>query len=188
MSKIVAVFGSSKVVPDDPWYRKGVKLGKLLAEAGLTVATGGYSGMMEAVSEGAASVGGHVLGVTAPPVFPHRARANPHVAEEITADTISERIHRLVTIADATITMPGSLGTVTEFLVAWNTNFVAPLRGATPQLQVAVGPMWRRLVDHLATEFGADDSFVTCVDNVDAAARIVIDRLGFHDHGSRVAY
>ncbi len=177
MSKIVAVFGSSKVTPADPWYREGEQLGRLLAEAGLTVATGGYSGMMEAVSAGAAAAGGHVLGITAPPVFPHRDRANPHVAEEITADTISERIHRLVTVADATVTMPGSLGTVTEFLVAWNTNFVAPFRGATPHLQVAVGPMWRRLVDHLVAEFGADDSYVTCVDDVDTAARIVIDRL-----------
>lgn len=181
MSKIVAVFGASKVGPDDYWYQEGVKLGKLLATGGLTVATGGYGGMMEAVSAGAASVGGHVIGITAPPVFPTRTGANPHVAEEVTADTISERIHRLVTVADATVTMPGSLGTVTEFVVAWNTNFVAPFRGATPHLQVAVGPMWRRLVDHLATEFGADDSFVTCVDDVETAARIVIDRLKFTD-------
>lgn len=177
----VAVFGSSAVTPADPVYAEAVHLGSLLATEGFTVANGGYAGVMEAVSLGARRAGGEVLAVTAPAVFPRRPGANPHVTREIAAATISERIHRLVDLADATIAMPGSLGTVTEFLVAWNSGFVAPFRGDRPKPHVAVGPLWPRLVELLTAEFGADPGYVTCVDDVGAAVAAV--RAGLHSAG-----
>lgn len=172
---IVAVFGSSAPSPGHPLYDQGVRLGTLLARGGATVATGGYAGLMEAVSEGAYRAGGRVIGVTAPEVFPGRSGANRYVGEEVTATTMSERIHRLVSLADATIALPGSIGTLAEFMVAWNVNYVAPFRGDRPRRQVAVGDGWRRLMSYLAEEFGTDGSYVTCVDDVEAAARVVLE-------------
>jgi hypothetical protein len=171
---VVAVFGASAAAPGDGRYEAGVQCGRLLAEAGLSVATGGYGGLMEAVSQGAAAAGGHVVGVTAPGVFPSRSGANPFVAEERAADSLTERIHELTSIAAAVIVLPGSLGTAAELMVAWNLAFVAPFSGAAPFPVVTVGSRWRRIVGTLASELDADDSLVQCVDSVDEAAAAVI--------------
>ena len=52
-TRTVTVFGSSLGEPGDTDYDTAVELGRLLAEAGYAVATGGYDGSMEAVSIGA---------------------------------------------------------------------------------------------------------------------------------------
>jgi uncharacterized protein (TIGR00725 family) len=177
-SRIVAVFGASSAAPGDDWFTAGERCGRLLAVAGFTVATGGYGGVMEAVSRGAAAAGAHVIGVTAPSVFPDRPGANDHVAEERRAASLTERIHELVSIADAAIALDGSLGTATELLVAWNVAFVAAT-GAEPRFPVvAVGQRWKALVPTLAGALDTPADLIECVDDVDAAVALVSLRLG----------
>jgi uncharacterized protein (TIGR00725 family) len=166
---IVAVFGASHAAPGDGHYEQGLACGRLLAEAGFDVATGGYGGLMEAVSEGARLAGGHVIGVTAPGVFPNREGANRHVVEERAAPSLTERIHSITAMASATITLHGSLGTATELLVAWNLAFVARFSGETPAPVVVVGAPWHGIVADLAKTLETDGSLVTCVDTVEAA-------------------
>src|SRR5258708_16993147 len=60
----VSVFGGSQPKNGSAAYAEAQELGKLLAERGHVVLTGGYIGTMEAVSRGAAEAGGHVIGVT----------------------------------------------------------------------------------------------------------------------------
>ncbi len=60
----VSVFGSSQPKEGSMAYAEAQELGKLLAQRGHIVLTGGYMGTMEAVSRGAAEAGGHVIGVT----------------------------------------------------------------------------------------------------------------------------
>lgn len=163
MSRVIAVFGSSAAVEGHAAYRRGVHLGRLLAEAGFVVATGGYGGTMEAVSRGAAEAGGVVVGVIAPAVFPTRVAANAYVAEERHAPTIARRICSLVDDSDGSVVLPGSLGTATELMVAWNDVFVST--GARPHKPlVAVTGHWRPLVELLAGTYGADPSGITLVD------------------------
>ena len=175
MNPTIAIFGSSRATSDQPLYRDAFKLGRTLAEAGFVIANGGYGGLMEATGLGAAEADGTVIGVTAPSVFPNRSGANSSVSREIVADTVALRIAHLVDTADATIALPGSLGTTAEFIVAWNTCFVAPLSGRRPQLNIAVGPRLRRLVEHLSEELGADARLITCVDSMSEAAEITIE-------------
>jgi hypothetical protein len=174
MNPTVAIFGSSRATSDQPLYRDAFKLGKTLAEAGFVIANGGYGGLMEATGLGAAEADGTVIGVTAPSVFPERSGANSSISHEIVADTIGLRIAHLVDGADATIALPGSLGTTAEFIVAWNTCFVAPMSGRRPKLNIAVGPRLRRLTEHLAEELGADASLITCVDSMSEAAEVTV--------------
>lgn len=170
---LVAVFGSSAVHPGDPLWDEGARLGRLLVEAGAEVATGGYAGLMEAVSAGAAEAGGRPVGITAPSVFPGRAGANGYVAEEIAAATLPQRIAHIVEMTDAAVALPGSLGTLAELVVAWNAAFVAPFREARPKPVVAVGPTWTRLIEQMVVSIGADDRFVVCVDHVDAVVPLL---------------
>jgi uncharacterized protein (TIGR00725 family) len=167
---VIAVFGSSGGCPGEPGYEAARTCGRLLAEAGYGVATGGYGGTMEACSRGAAEAGGRVIGVTAPGAFPQRAGANAWVAEELPAATITERLHTIMSLSAAAITLDGSIGTLTELLVAWNIAYIDRLAGLTPKPVLAVGPAWARLVPELATTIATDPSLVTLVPDVAAAA------------------
>lgn len=154
----VTVFGASKPIPGEPAYHDGVRLGRALAELGHTAVTGGYGGVMEAVSRGAAEAGGHVIGVTTPTAFPDRPGANEWVAEEITTIDLPTRIRTLIDLADAAIALPGSIGTFAELVLLWNANFITTFSGAAPVPLLAVGRVWSDILpglhDALDTERG----------------------------------
>ena len=52
MSHVISVFGSSAPQPGSADYELARDLGRRLAEAGFTVQTGGYMGVMEGLSRG----------------------------------------------------------------------------------------------------------------------------------------
>ncbi len=139
---LVVVFGSSRVLPDDPEYERAYRLGRLLAKAGYTVGSGGYQGLMEAVSRGAREAGGHVIGYTCD-IFPD-VHPNPWLSEERRTATLTERIERMATEGDAFIGLPGGIGTLAELTVVWNLLLLDHL-GAKPFL--LVGEMWPPLLD-----------------------------------------
>lgn len=175
-SPVISVFGSSAITPGQAAYREARQLGRVLAEAGARVATGGYGGTMEAVSQGASEGGGEVIGVTAPNVFPHRAGPNRFVRTEIPAHDIYERDRFLLEQASATITLPGSIGTIVEFAEAWRGALLAPPAQRKPH--VAVGESFRRLADLMIADFGVDPEAMICASTATEAARIVLERLG----------
>src|SRR6476620_8689840 len=58
----VTVFGSARFPETHPYYELARKVGRLLAQSGFTVMTGGGPGIMEAANRGAKDVGGLSLG------------------------------------------------------------------------------------------------------------------------------
>jgi len=178
MERTIAVFGASRSLPGDPHYEEAIRCGELLAHAGFAVATGGYAGTMEAVSLGARRVGGHVIGVTAPDVFPGRVGANEHVIEERQAGSLVTRIGRLVEEADGAIALWGSLGTATELLVAWNIAYVAPFSNGIRKPVVAVGEPWASIVPHLEVSLETGPGVVTVTETVEEAVRHMTAVLG----------
>jgi uncharacterized protein (TIGR00730 family) len=121
----VTVFGGSHPQPGSPAYVEAYELGRLLAEAGHTVLTGGYIGTMEAVSRGADEAGGHVIGVTCDEIEKWRGtRANAWVREERHFQTLEQRLIELVHACGAAIALPGGPGTLTEIALTWNLMIV----------------------------------------------------------------
>jgi uncharacterized protein (TIGR00725 family) len=177
MEHTIAVFGASRSVEGDGHYETAVRCGRLLARAGFAVATGGYSGAMEAVSRGAREAGGHVVGVTAPSVFPGRARANSHLTVETQADSLVERIGLLADGTAGSIALWGSLGTAAELIVAWNLAYVAPFSAAEPKPVIAVGEPWMSLIPHLETTLATSTLLVTVVEDVEMAVTEMARRL-----------
>ncbi len=175
---VVAVFGASIAQEGDPLYTQGVRCGRLLAEAGFGVATGGYGGLMEAVSLGAREAEGRVIGVTVPSLFPGRGSGNPHLTEETRARSLLERIHELADTTAAAIALPGSLGTATELLAAWNLAYVTRFGDTTPKPVVAVGEPWATLVPLLSETLATDGSLVALVPTVDDAVEAISARIG----------
>lgn len=141
--KNITVFGGSTPGPDD--YDSALQLGSMLAEAGMTVLTGGYIGTMEAVSRGAAEAGGHVIGVTCDEIESWRkVSANAWVKEERRFRTIRERLFALIESCDAALALPGGVGTLTEISIMWNhllTDAIAP------RPLILIGPTWKAVFD-----------------------------------------
>src|SRR5690606_16486103 len=90
MTMTVSVYGGGSPKPGDPAYQQAYELGRLLAEAGYTVMTGGYSGTMEATSRGAKEAGGYVIGVTVGLFERAGLSPNPAIGESIQCDQPAE--------------------------------------------------------------------------------------------------
>src|SRR5215813_4987164 len=98
----ISVFGGSQPKEGDTAYAEAQELGRLLAQHGRTVLTGGYIGTMEAVSRGASEAGGHVIGVTCEEIENWRKVApNRWVKEERRKKTLIERMQALINGSDA---------------------------------------------------------------------------------------
>jgi uncharacterized protein (TIGR00725 family) len=166
---IVAVFGSSALAPDDPGWEDVVRLGEQLARMGCVVLTGGYGGVMEAVSKGAHGAGGRVIGVTAPTVFPRRSGPNTYLSDEMAEETLSRRLAGLIDRADATVVLPGSIGTLAELVQSWNVRYVAGFGGGADLPVVAVGPIWEELVHLVEARLAVTPGLVSCVATIDEA-------------------
>jgi hypothetical protein len=137
---IVTVFGSNAPKEGEADYEQARALGRELARSGYVVATGGYFGTMEATSRGAHEAGGHVIGVTASVFDGLRLTANPYLDEEIKFPTLFQRLHHLVSFADAWVALPGGIGTLSEVSLTWSLMQVGEVKRRP---FVVVGSMWR---------------------------------------------
>lgn len=147
----VSIFGGSQPKPGDLAYQEAYTLGKLLAERGHTVLTGGYIGTMEAVSRGAHEAGGHVIGVTCSEIERWRdVGVNRWVKEEWRKQTLVERLQVLIRECDAAIALPGGPGTLTEVSLMWNLMIVESMHRRP---LVLVGDGWQSVFDRFFTEF-----------------------------------
>lgn len=161
---LVGVLGSARIGPGDARHAAGVGLGAALAEAGYDVATGGYGGLMGAVSQGAAEAGGHVVGLTMRPWA--ELSANAWVTDEVVADDWFDRLRRLAT-CDVLVALEGGLGTLAELSTAWANAQTDP--ETNPPL-VLVGPAWSELaaaIERLLVVDGQDIALVQLVATVD---------------------
>lgn len=140
MKKVVAVFGSSRVTQESPEGLLAYATGAALAQAGYAVISGGYEGIMEAVSRGAAQAGGHVIGVGSVAIERMRGvQTNPWVSEMVPFESLHDRMMYLVLKSDAYIVLPGGLGTLAELAVAWELVRVGDV---PPRPLLCIGDYW----------------------------------------------
>ncbi|MFN8372067.1 MAG: LOG family protein [Anaerolineae bacterium] len=156
MRKIISIYGSAAAPVDSPDYLAGVAVGRALAESGYAVMTGGYDGLMGAISKGANQAGGHVIGITSATIEKIRpAKANVWVNEIIHYMTLHERLLHLITRADGYVAMPGGLGTLNELIMVWELMRVKEI----PRNPiVCYGDYWRTILQpfHEASYFPND--------------------------------
>jgi uncharacterized protein (TIGR00725 family) len=110
---VIAVVGAGDATPEQEAVAREV--GRLLAERGITVVTGGRGGVMAAASRGAAEAGGTVVGLL--PGL-DRAEANPWVGVPIPTGLGELRNGLVVRAADALIAVGGRYGTLSEVALA----------------------------------------------------------------------
>jgi uncharacterized protein (TIGR00730 family) len=142
-SKIITVFGSSRPRDGDSHYALALDLGAQLASRGFTVCSGGYGGVMEAVSRGAKEAGGNTVGITAEFFSAH---ANAWVDEVIPVKTWQERLFALIERASGYVACPGGTGTLVELAVVWE---MLNKRVMPPKPFVIVGDFWQPIIERV---------------------------------------
>jgi uncharacterized protein (TIGR00725 family) len=138
--RIVTIFGGAKCSENDPEYLEARILGRLLAESGFTICTGGYLGVMEAASRGAREAGGRVLGIV---MNQFKSEPNRFLTEKVATDHFYDRLQNLIVRSVGFVAFKGAMGTVTEISLVWNKlqTKVLPYRPL-----VLVGDSWPKVV------------------------------------------
>lgn len=127
---VIAIIGKSARDASDPVPPRAIsaaeEVGRLLAQRGAVVVSGGLSGVMEAVSRGAKSAGGLVIGVL--PGLDKRD-ANAYVDVALTTGMGFMRNTLVVRASDAVIMISGGIGTLNELTVAYEDKPTVVLEG-----------------------------------------------------------
>lgn len=139
MSKIITVFGSSLPKPGEQEYENAYLLGKLLGAKGYGVCSGGYQGIMDAVSKGASEQGQDAIGVT---VDRFHSKPSEHLTRQINTDSLIARIETLVEQGSAYVVLPGGTGTLLELSLVWEYMNKGIMR---KKPFIVMGKMWEKL-------------------------------------------
>ena len=115
---IVSVYGSSSCSEESSLYQNTIILGEKIASLNLVVASGGYTGIMDAVSQGVANNNGKVIGITTDEIT--RVQPSKHLTEEFRESSLMTRLDLLQGIADYHVFLEGSTGTLTELSLLWD--------------------------------------------------------------------
>ncbi len=144
MERIVTIFGGSKCGRESEEYEQARRVGQLLAEAGITICTGGYLGVMEAASHGASERGGRVLGIL---MNQFKAEPNRYLTEKVASAHFYERLQNLITRSVGFIAIRGGAGTVTELSLVWNKLQTGVIE---PCPLVLLGDCWPPIIEALS--------------------------------------
>ncbi len=126
MSKTVTILGSSRPRQGEEEYTTAYTLGKRLGLAGLNVCSGGFQGIMDAVSKGASETNVEAIGVT---VKIYHAAPSQYLTKKIQTNSLFERLTKLIDLGDAYIVLQGGTGTLLELSLVWeymNKNLLSP--------------------------------------------------------------
>jgi len=112
----VTIFGSARVKPDDPIYKKAVEIASLFVKEKFAVITGGGPGIMEAANRGANEAEGTSVGLNIE--LPFEQAPNPYADIQVDFRYFFVRKVMLVKYSLAYIIMPGGFGTLDELFEA----------------------------------------------------------------------
>ena len=108
----VSIFGSARVGEDTEPYRQAREAGRLFAEAGFAVVTGGGPGVMEAANRGCKEGGGLSVGFNI--ALPHEQGLNAYCDVKLTFKHFYARKTMFVKAAEGFVILPGGFGTLDE--------------------------------------------------------------------------
>jgi hypothetical protein len=174
MKKRVTVFGSAFPRDGEFEYDTAFKLGSLLARKGFDVNTGGYGGIMEAVSKGVRE-----NGCTAAGIILNYVKRSPNIYLDkiITCKTLFERIEKLIEFGDAYIVLQGGTGTLLELATVWeylNKNLMETKPVACHSI------MWKEIGTIINKQLkieGRDISRISFFDDIEAMVEFIANKI-----------
>lgn len=189
--KIITFFGSARFAPGDTWYEEARKLGRMLANGGWDIVTGGGPGIMEAANQGAHEVHEHngsvlendkkvgdSIGLNIK--LPFEQRINAYVDKAIAFHYFFVRKVMLSYYAQAYVFFPGGFGTLDEVFEIVTLIQTKKIDSRIPVILVGK-EFWTPLIDWIQKgvyeQFRAVDetdlSIFTLVDSADEAFKVI---------------
>jgi uncharacterized protein (TIGR00730 family) len=171
--KIVTIFGGSRCGEKSTEYAQAREVGSRLAEAGYTICTGGYLGVMEAASRGAREKGGRVLGIV---MNQFKGEPNRFLTDKVATKHFYERLQQLIDRSVGFIAIRGGMGTVTEVSLVWNKLQTGVIE---PRPLVLLGNCWKPVVkawqENLLVS-DADVSHLSFAETPEDAVKIIVKK------------
>ena len=148
----VAVFCGSNFGNSDAYAEGARRLGRTLAEAGITLVYGGtMKGLMGVVADALLDAGGTAHGVITEKLR-QRGHSHPNLQRSEIVATLRNRKERMAELADAFIAMPGGIGTMEEMMEVWTMNQLSEIDKPVGLLNIA--DFYRpflAFIDHMVT-------------------------------------
>jgi uncharacterized protein (TIGR00730 family) len=114
--KAVAVFGSSRVTPQTPFYKLAEETAGVFSKAGYAIITGAGPGIMEAANKGAMEVNGESVGLNI--LTPIKQKPNKYLTRVLEFRYFFCRRVMFSKYSQAYLIFPGGYGTMDEFMEA----------------------------------------------------------------------
>lgn len=113
MNKKIVIFAGNDCIKEREsyYFDLAYRTGKLLAEKGFIVVSGGGPGLMNEVSRGAFQAGGHTIGICLE--IAGRTQSN-FLKEKQVFYELRKRQEKLMSLADGFLALPGGIGTLYE--------------------------------------------------------------------------
>jgi uncharacterized protein (TIGR00730 family) len=174
----VSIFGGARVKQGSPVYEKAYEIGRLVAQSGFAVITGGGPGAMEAANRGARDGGGRSIGLNIK--LPFEQHANDHADTVIHFDYFFARKVMFVKYACAFIGLPGGYGTLDEMFECLTLKQTRKIKNF-PVILFGT-EFWSGLVDWLEKSVKSrgligrrDLGLFTLTDSPEEVARVIVE-------------
>ena len=174
----VSIFGSARVAESSPVYTAARATGRLFAEQGFAVVTGGGPGVMEAANRGAQEAGGLSVGFNIE--LPHEQGVNPYCDIALTFHHFYARKTMFVKAAEGFVIFAGGFGTLDELFEALTLIQTGKI-GSFPTVLIGTG-FWQELLDWARGELlegdlisAEDVELLMLTDDPREAVQLVVD-------------
>jgi len=174
----VAIFGSARMQPENPYYDLTVQTARLLAQSGYGIITGGGPGAMEAGNKGARAEGAHSVGLNIK--LPFEQTYNPYIDPELLMhfDYFFARKVMFIKYGQGFVFVPGGFGTLDELFEAL--TLIQTMKIERFPLVLLGSDYWNGLMDWLRTTTlgGAyispeDMDLISVVDTPEEATQVI---------------
>ena len=176
----VAIFGSARTKPGDPYYKMAEQLGDLVVKNGFSVITGGGPGIMEAANKGAKHLKGESIGLNIE--LPFEQKPNRYINKLLNFRYFFVRKVMMIKYSIAFVIMPGGFGTMDELfesLTLIQTNKIKPF----PVIMIG-SDYWKgllRWMDEKLVGTGnidrRDMKLLTIVDTPEEAMKVIMKKV-----------
>ncbi len=188
LSKIgpaVAVFGSSRLKGDNPYYKAAQKVAGIIARSGFAVISGGGGGIMEAANLGAYKAGGVSVGCNIE--LPEEQIPNDYQTISLDFRYFFVRKIMFVKYSVAFIIFPGGFGTMDELFESL--TLVQTQKIEHFPVVLFGSDYWGGLLEWMRSSMlkegcisEEDQRIYTVTDDPDEAARVIIENAKKHGH------
>jgi predicted Rossmann-fold nucleotide-binding protein len=100
--------------------------------------------------------------------------ANEYINKEIKTESLSKRIHYLLENSKAIVVRPGKIGTLTELIVAWNTNYLYNISKDKDVIPIFLKKdYWKEIIDNMPEDMELSNNFLEYYENVEDLEKFI---------------